>query len=181
MALLESTMTPLGTPCPDFALPGVDGRTWRRADFREPLLLVAVICNHCPYVQAIDDRLNDLAKTHAGRCAVVGISPNDAGAYPADGFEAMGARAALKGYVFPYLYDEDQSVARALGAVCTPDFFLYDGERKLRYRGCLDDNWKDAAAVTQQDLSQAIEALLAGRAPSPVQRPSMGCSIKWKA
>jgi thiol-disulfide isomerase/thioredoxin len=99
-------MTPLGSPCPDFALPGVDGRIWRRADFREPLLLVAVTCNHCPYVQAIDDRLNELAKAYAGRCAVVGINPNDAGAYPEDDFEAMRARAALKGYVFPYLHDE---------------------------------------------------------------------------
>jgi thiol-disulfide isomerase/thioredoxin len=181
LSLIESTMTPLGSPCPDFALPGVDGRIWRRADFREPLLLVAVTCNHCPYVQAIDDRLNELAKAYAGRCAVVGINPNDAGAYPEDDFEAMRARAALKGYVFPYLHDEDQSVARAFGAVCTPDFFLYDADRTLRYRGRLDDNWRDGSAVGQRDLARAIEALLKGEAPSPAQRPSMGCSIKWKA
>ena len=181
MALLESTMTPLGSPCPDFALPGVDGRTWARADFREPLLLIAVMCNHCPYVQAIDDRLNDLAKAYAGRCAVVGINPNDAVAYPDDDFAAMRARAALKGYAFPYLRDEDQSVARAFGAVCTPDFFLYDAARSLRYRGRLDDNWKDAAAVNHRDLARAMDALLGGEAPSPEQRPSMGCSIKWKS
>lgn len=180
MALIESTLTPLGSPCPAFSLPGVDGRTWGNGDFQTPLLLVAVICNHCPYVQALDDRLNDLAKTYAGRCAVVGISANDAARYPEDSFQAMGARAALKGYVFPYLYDADQSVARAFGAVCTPDFFLYDAARTLRYRGRLDDNWKEAAAVKQRDLAQAIEALLAGEAPSEVQRPSMGCSIKWK-
>ncbi|MBI3131812.1 MAG: thioredoxin family protein [Acidobacteria bacterium] len=181
MALLESTMTPLGSPCPDFALPGVDGRTWARADFREPLLLVAVMCNHCPYVQAIDDRLNDLAKAYAGRCAVVGINPNDAVAYPDDDFAAMRTRAALKGYAFPYLRDEDQSVARAFGAVCTPDFFLYDAARSLRYRGRLDDSWKDAAAVKHRDLAQAIEALLEGAEPVGDQRPSMGCSIKWKS
>jgi thiol-disulfide isomerase/thioredoxin len=180
LALIESTMTPLGSPCPEFALPGVDGRTWTRADFQSPLLLVAVICNHCPYVQAIDDRLNDLARAYAGRCAVVGISANDAVAYPADGFEAMRVRAAQKGYVFPYLYDEEQAVARAFGAVCTPDFFLYDAGQTLRYRGRLDDNWKDPAAVKQRDLAQAMDALLAGGAPSPEQRPSMGCSIKWK-
>ena len=180
MALTESTMTPLGSPCPAFSLPGVDGRTWTREAFREPLLLVVVLCNHCPYVQAVDDRINDLARAYAGRLAVVGISANDAEAYPEDRFEAMQARARAKGYVFPYLYDADQSVARAFGAVCTPDFFLYGPDRRLAYRGRLDDSWKDAAAVTRQDLRDAVEALLAGRAVDPDQRPSMGCSIKWK-
>ena len=180
MALMESGMVPLGAPCPGFALPGVDGAAWTRDQFKEPLLLVAVMCNHCPYVQAVDDRINQLAKDYAGRCAVVGINPNDAVAYPDDDFDAMKARAKAKGFAFPYLRDEDQSVARAFGAVCTPDFFLYDGERKLRYRGRLDDNWKDPGAVRAQDLREAIEALLAGREPAAMQRPSMGCSIKWK-
>lgn len=179
MALLESEVTPLGTPCPDFRLPGTDGRAWARADFQEPLLLVAFICNHCPYVQAVDDRLNQLAKVYAGRCAVVGISANDAVTYPADSFPAMQARVVDKGFVFPYLYDASQEVARAFGAVCTPDFFLYDAERQLRYRGRLDDNWKDAAAVTRHELAEALEALLAGREPAPA-RPSLGCSLKWK-
>jgi len=180
MALTESTMTPLGAPCPAFTLPGVDGRAWSRDDFREPALLVVVMCNHCPYVQAVDDRINDLAKAFAGRCAVVGISANDAEAYPADSFEAMRARAAQKGYAFPYLYDADQAVARALGAVCTPDFFLYGPDRRLAYRGRLDDAWKDPAAVTRPELREALEALLAGRPVSPDQRPSLGCSLKWK-
>lgn len=181
MALMESGMVALGTPCPDFRLPGVDGRTWARDDFRAELLLVVVMCNHCPYVQAVDDRINALAKAFAGRCDVVALNPNDAVAYPDDGFEAMQARAAAKGYAFPYLRDEDQSAARAFGAVCTPDFFLYDRDRRLRYRGRLDDHWKDPEGVKRQELRQAVEALLTGREPDPVQRPSMGCSIKWRA
>ena len=180
MALLESTMVPLGTACPDFTLPGVDGRLWSRDDFHTPALLVVVLCNHCPYVQAVDDRLNALAQAFARRCAVVAINPNDAVAYPEDSFETMRARAKAKGYVFPYLWDEDQQVARDLGAVCTPDFFLYDAHRHLAYRGRLDDNWKDPTKVRRQDLREAIEAVLAGQPGPEVQHPSMGCSIKWK-
>lgn len=181
MALTESTMVPLGMACPDFTLPGADGQLWSRDDFHCPALLVVVMCNHCPYVQAVDDRLNALATAYAGNCAVVAINANDAETYPDDSFKAMRARAKAKGYVFPYLWDEEQTVARALGAVCTPDFFLYDGHRKLVYRGRLDDNWKDAAHVTRQDLKEAIERVLAGEDPPEIQHPSMGCSIKWKA
>jgi peroxiredoxin len=181
MALLASTMVPLGSPCPPFALPGVDGRVHTQDDFTAPALLLAVMCNHCPYVQAVDGRINDLARAFAGRCDVVGINPNDAEAYPEDSFEAMQARAARLGFVFPYLHDPDQAVARALGAVCTPDFFLYDGQRRLAYRGRLDDNWKDAAAVSKEDLREAIEDLLRGFPPDGPQKPSMGCSIKWKS
>ena len=180
MALVESSMVALGNPCPDFSLPGVDGRSWSRSDFKSELLLVVVMCNHCPYVQAVDDRINRLARACAGRCDVVAINPNDATAYPEDGFEAMRERAKLKDYAFPYLWDEDQSVARRFGALCTPDFFLYDQNRILRYRGRLDDNWKDPDAVKRRDLREAIEALLEGSEPETLQRPSMGCSIKWK-
>ncbi len=180
MALTESTMTPLGSPCPGFDLPGVDGRRWTRDVFRAPLLLVVVMCNHCPYVQAVDDRINALARDYEGRCDVVAINPNDAAAYPEDSFAEMRARAARKGYVFPYLHDESQAVARAFGAVCTPDFFLYDGARRLAYRGRLDDHWKDESAVTRRDLRDAIDALLAGRSAPVGQIPSMGCSIKWR-
>jgi len=180
MALTESALTPLGTPCPAFRLPGVDGRDWGLEDFRAPLLLVVVMCNHCPYVQAVDDRINDLAGDFAGRCDVVAISANDAEAYPEDSFAAMQARARTKGYRFPYLYDECQAVARAFGAVCTPDFFLYDPARTLAYRGQLDDSWKDPAAVTRHDLREAIQALLAGQPAAAEQKPSLGCSIKWK-
>lgn len=181
MALTESTMIPLGTACPDFTLPGVDGQLWSRDDFHCPALLVVVMCNHCPYVQSIDDRLNALARDYADRCAVVAINANDAETYPDDSFKAMRARAKAKGYVFPYLWDQEQTVARALGAACTPDFFLYDGHRRLVYHGRLDDNWKDAAHVTRQNLREAIEGVLAGGDPPEIQHPSMGCSIKWKA
>jgi peroxiredoxin len=181
MPLMESTMVPLGTACPDFTLPGVDGRLWSLRDFHCPALLVVVMCNHCPYVQAIDDRLDALARAYAGRCAVVGINANDAVTHPDDSFAAMQARAQTKGYAFPYLWDEEQTVARALNAACTPDFFLYDSHRRLQYRGRLDDNWKDASRVTRQELQEAIEGVLAGREPLEVQQPSMGCSIKWRS
>jgi len=180
MALLESTMVPLGAPCPDFTLPGVDGRLWSLHDFHTPALLVVVMCNHCPYVQAVDDRLNALARAYAGRCAVVGINANDAVTYPDDSFEAMRRRAQTKGFVFPYPWDQGPPVARDPGAVCTPDFFLYDSHRRLSYRGRLDDNWKDAARVARQELREAIEGVLAGNEPQEVQHPSMGCSIKWR-
>ena len=139
------------------------------------------MCNHCPYVQAIDDRLDALARAYAGRCAVVGINANDAVTHPDDSFAAMQARAQAKGYAFPYLWDEEQTVARALNAACTPDFFLYDSHRRLQYRGRLDDNWKDASRVTRQELQEAIEGVLAGREPLEIQQPSMGCSIKWRS
>lgn len=179
MALLESTMVPLGSPCPDFTLPDIAGRIRSRDEFRAPLLLVVFMCNHCPYVQAVDDRINDLARTFAGRCDLIGINSNDASAYPEDSHEAMKHRAALKGYLFPYLRDEGQDVARTFGAVCTPDFFLYGPDRHLAYRGRLDDNWKDATAVQSADLREAMETLLAGQALLRPQHPSMGCSIKW--
>ena len=180
MSLLESTRVALGSPCPDFALPGVDGKLWHRDDFRAPVLLIVVMCNHCPYVQAVDGRVNALAKAFMGRCDVVGLNANDAEAYPEDSFDAMRSRAQTLGFVFPYLRDESQTVTKALGAVCTPDFFLYDGDRKLRYRARLDDNWKEATLVTRQELRTAIEALLSGQPIPEPQRPSMGCSIKWK-
>lgn len=181
MTMLESTMVPLGTACPDFTLPGVDGRLWSRDDFHTPALLVVVMCNHCPYVQAVDGRINALAQAYAGRCSVVAISANDAVAYPEDSFETMRSRAKAKAYVFPYLWDEDQSLVRTLGAACTPDFFLYDSHRHLVYRGRLDDNWKEPDRVTRQELRAAIEAVLDGLSPDSDQRPSLGCSIKWKA
>lgn len=180
MALLESTLTPLGAQCPDFALPGTDGRTWSRDDFHATALLVVVMCNHCPYVQAVDDRINALAQSFKGRCDVVAINPNDAEAYPDDNFQSMQARAIEKGYAFPYLQDVSQAVAKAFGAVCTPDFFLYDAHRNLIYRGRLDDNWKHPAAVQHQELQDAILAVLSGELVSEFQRPSLGCSIKWR-
>jgi len=181
MALMESGMVPLGRPCPEFSLPGVDGRTWKSREFRTPALLVVFMCNHCPYVQAVDDRINALAAEFKGRCEVVGINANDAEQYPEDSFEAMGHRAEEKGFVFRYLYDASQETARAFGAVCTPDFFLYGPDRRLVYRGRLDDNWKEAEKVSRRELHEAIAALLEGKKLRASQKPSMGCSIKWKS
>ena len=179
---VETPAAQLGTPCPAFALPAVDGKGYALQDFdRARVLVVMFICNHCPYVQAVEDRLILLARELGPRgAAFVGVCSNDATTYPDDAFDKLADRWRRKGYGFPYLHDEQQEVARAFGAVCTPDIFVYDAERRLAYRGRIDDSWKDASKVTQRDLANAIEALLAGQRPSPVQRPSMGCSIKWK-
>lgn len=183
MALTYTPNPELGRPCPDFTLPGVDGRTYSLRDFEgEKALLVMFICNHCPYVKAIEDRLIALGRHFLNSpVKIVAICSNDATVKTDDSFENLKKRAEEKGYPFPYLHDESQQVAKAFDAVCTPDFFLYDGSMKLAYRGRLDDSWKDPAAVKSEELKAAIEALVAGRAPSPEQKPSMGCSIKWKA
>jgi peroxiredoxin len=179
---VETPPPALGTPCPDFRLPGVDGKTHARDDFAaSPVLVVMFICNHCPYVQAVEERLIRLGREVGPRGAqLVGICANDAVSYPDDAFDKLAARARARGYSFPYLHDETQEVARAFGAVCTPDIFVYDRARRLAYRGRIDDSWKDEAKVQRRDLAEAIEALLAGHPPSPEQRPSMGCSIKWR-
>jgi peroxiredoxin len=179
----------LGAPCPDFQLPAVDdesyrlGRTYRLADFeRAPVLVVMFICNHCPYAQAVEDRLIRMARDFGARgAAFVGVCSNDAVTYPDDAFDKLAERWRRKQYGFPYLHDEAQDVARAFGAVCTPDIFVYDRERRLAYRGRIDDSWKDESKVQKRELADAVEALLDGRRPSPEQRPSIGCSIKWKS
>jgi peroxiredoxin len=179
-----STMLELGTPAPDFSLINVDGRTVSLADFAgHPALLVIFLCNHCPYVKHIAPSLAQIAaELQARGIAVVGISSNDASAYPADSPEQMVHEAEAQGYTFPYLYDEDQSVARAYKAACTPDFFLFDREQKLVYRGQLDSSRpSNGVPVTGDDLRAAVNALLAGQPIPEPQRPSMGCNIKWKA
>ncbi|RAL20769.1 thioredoxin family protein [Lujinxingia litoralis] len=182
MALLETRAPAPGTPAPDFALPDTQGTLVRRDDFAQaPVLVVMFICNHCPYVQAVLDRLVALGRTWpADQVAFVAISANDAERYPQDGPDAMAELASQYDFPFPYLYDQTQEVARAYGAVCTPDFFVYDQQRTLAYCGRLDDNWKDPAARTRRDLHDAILALLDGERPVEEQHPSMGCSIKWK-
>src|SRR5882757_4800439 len=179
---VESTAAHSGAPSPDFRLPAVDGKTYARDDFAAaPVLVVMFICNHCPYVNAVEDRLIALHREFApSGVAFVGICANDAVSYPDDGFDALAERWRSKGYGFPYLHDETQDVARAFGAVCTPDIFVYDGQRRLAYRGRIDDSWKDSTRVTRRELSQALDALLAGRAPPADARPTLGCSIKWK-
>lgn len=192
MAVASSTAPTLGTPAPAFDLPAsnpeASGDRVSLESFSDAkALLVVFTCNHCPYAIAVEDRLIDLAETFAARgLATVAISSNDAEAYPADSFENMSARAAEKGYPFPYLYDESQEVARAYVAVCTPDFFLYDAGHRLVYAGRMDDGrttrpGRPGSEPTTRDLAEAIERVLAGEPPLAEQVPSMGCSIKWKA
>jgi len=182
MALTENRDIPLGTPCPSFRLTSVDGREVSSEDFRdEPVLVVLFICNHCPYVQAVEDRIIALAREYGPKgVAFVGICSNDPTDYPDDKPERLLERWRRKGYGFPYLVDTTQDVARAFGAVCTPDIFVYDAERRLAYHGRIDDNWKDERAVTRRELAAALDALLAGQRPAAQQHPSMGCSIKWR-
>jgi thiol-disulfide isomerase/thioredoxin len=145
------------------------------------VLVVLFICNHCPYVQAVEDRLIRLAREYGSRgVQLVAVCSNDAVTYPDDAFDKITTRWRDKGYGFPYLYDEAQTMAVDFGAVCTPDIFVYDRDRKLAYRGRIDDSWKDEAKVTKRELASALDALLAGGRPPVEQRPSMGCSIKWK-
>ena len=181
---IASTMMPLGTSAPDFALPDTDGTTVRRDDFaRAPALLVMFICNHCPYVQHVRPELARLGREYRDRgVGVVAISSNDIERYPDDSPERMKEEKEAAGYTFPYLFDETQEVARAYGAACTPDFFLFDASRKLVYRGQLDDSRPgNDKPVTGRDLRAALDAVLA-REPVPAeQRPSIGCSIKWRS
>ena len=185
MALTHSHEPKLGSQAPDFSLPGVDGKTYSLTSFSNAKALVVIfMCNHCPYVIAVQDRINALTREYAPKgVALIGINPNDAKKYPDDNFDAMKARAKELGYVFPYVRDDSQEVARAYGAFCTPDFFTYaseGGKFLLRYAGRLDDNWKNSSAVTRRELAGALDVILAGKAPSVNQTPSMGCSIKWK-
>ena len=179
---VSSNIPQLGSRCPDFRLPATDGKICGRDDFAgAPVLVVMFICNHCPYVKAVEDRLLDLVRSYSPRgVQFVGICSNDAANYPEDGFDKMRERWKLKNYGFPYLHDESQAVAHAFDAVCTPDILVYDKDQRLAYRGRIDDSWKDAAKVTRRDLADAIEALVNGKRPSPEQRASMGCSIKWR-
>jgi peroxiredoxin len=176
-------MLPLGTPAPDFRLPDFDGRVHALDDCRDaPALLVAFVCNHCPFVKHLREGFAAFVREYAPRgLAVVAINPNDLEAYPQDGPEAMRREAEEFGYRFPYLLDESQSVARAYRAACTPDFFLFDAGRRLVYRGQFDDSRPgNGRPVTGADLRAAVDATLAGRAPAAEQFPSLGCNIKWR-
>lgn len=180
MALTHTPAGEIGSRCPDFNLPKVTGGIGARSEYLGRAFVVMFICNHCPYVKAIEDRLITLGHDlKAKGVGLVAICSNDAKSYPDDSFESLRQRAVDKKYSFDYLYDESQAVARAFGAVCTPDFFLYDGEGQLTYRGRLDDSWKDPQAVTHRELFEAALATAQGRPLNPEQVPSMGCSIKW--
>jgi peroxiredoxin len=183
---MTSTSDPLarGMSAPDFALPGTDGRTWTYADGAGPHgLVVMFICNHCPFVQAVVDRIVlDVRALRDIGIGSVAISSNDAVAYPEDSFDRMRVFARQHGFDFPYLYDESQQVARAYGAVCTPDFFGFDRERTLQYRGRLDASGRQPPGPdTRRELHEAMEQIArTGNGPT-VQHQSIGCSIKWKA
>ena len=180
MALTESTMVKLGSSAHDFSLPDTNGNSVNLTDFKSDTLVVIFTCNHCPYAKAVEDRLIALGNDYKGKTDFVLISSNEIENYPDDAPEKMAERHSEKNYPFPYLFDETQEVARAYGAVCTPDIFLYDSDRKLRYRGRLDDNWKDPENVTREELRKAIDSVLSGREIDFDQVPSMGCNIKWK-
>jgi peroxiredoxin len=184
MVKTASTMLPLGSQAPDFSLPNVDGRTVALADFAaQPALLVVFMCNHCPFVIHVRKELSRFAKDYRAKgIAIVGISSNDIGTHPQDGPEEMKREHAAADYTFPYLYDATQTVAHAYHAACTPDFFLFDKERKLVYRGQFDDSRPQSnIPVTGADLRAACDAVLAGGPVTAEQKPSIGCNIKWKA
>jgi peroxiredoxin len=184
MAATPSTMVPLGTAAPDFRLPDTEGKEVSLADFaKSKALLVAFICNHCPFVKHIRGQLAQLARDYQAKgAAFVAINSNDITMHPDDAPAKMVEEKRSAGYTFPYLFDETQAVAKAYRAACTPDFFLYDSARKLVYRGQMDasrpgnDKPNDAA-----DLRAALDAVLAGKPAAAQQVPSIGCNIKWKA
>ncbi len=185
MALLHSSESVLGSIAPSFSLPGVDGRTYSLDSFKNQKgLLIVFMCNHCPYVIAVHERLSRLARDFAPKgIAVLGINSNDPLYKDADSFENMVKTAKEWDLAFPYVFDESQDVAKSFDAVCTPDPYLYENTESgflLRYRGRVDDSWKDPTTVKEESLKVAMESLLRGEGPQRQMIPSMGCSIKWK-
>jgi len=184
MALTPSTMLPLGTTAPDFRLPDTNGKTVSLADFKDkPALLVIFMCNHCPYVKHIRAGLSQLARDCLPRgAAIVGINANDVANYPEDSPARMAQEVKSAGYIFPYLYDETQAIAKAYRAACTPDIYLFDKNRNLVYRGQFDDSRPgNGIPITGKDLRAALDAVLAGKPVPADQKASIGCNIKWKS
>ena len=183
MARTESTMLALGTMAPDFALPDVaHARVMSRDEIQDGKpLLVMFISRHCPYVIHVAKEIARIGQDYAGRVSMVAVAANDVEGYPEDAPTSMQAMAREFGFVFPILYDESQEVAKAYAAACTPDFFLFDAEGKLAYRGQLDDaRPRNDRPVTGKDLRAALDAVLSGQAPTTEQFPSLGCNIKWR-
>lgn len=184
MAATPSTMLPLGTSAPDFRLTALDGRTVARDDLADrPALLVTFISNHCPYVRHVAAEIARIGREYQPKgVAVVAINANDVEAYPDDSPARMVEFAAANGFTFPYLFDASQAVAAAFHAACTPDFFLFDAQRRLVYRGQLDGaRPSNEVPVDGRDLRAALDAVLAGRPVPEPQLPSLGCNIKWRA
>ena len=183
-AIPISTLLDLGTQAPEFSLPNVDGKTVSLSDFADQAgLLVIFMCNHCPFVIHLREGLAEFGKEYQAKgLAIVGINANDVANYPDDSPERMAAEVRQAGYTFPYLYDESQEVAQRYRAACTPDFFLFDRDRRLVYRGQFDDSRPDSGIpVTGKDLRAACDQVLAGKPVEDQQKPSIGCNIKWKA
>jgi len=180
MAAVESQMLPLGTRAPAFSLPDADGQTHTLAEAADAYL-VMFICNHCPFVKHLRQELARLGREYGGRnVAIYAINSNDINTHPGDSPEKMKEEAATWGYTFPYLYDADQSVAKAYRAACTPDFYVFDRDRSLVYRGQLDGSRpSNDVPVDGKDLRAALDAVLAGKPVSENQKPSIGCNIKW--
>lgn len=178
-----STMLALGTSAPQFSLPDPDGKIVSLSDFDgAPALVVIFMCNHCPFVKHVAPGLANLAREYQDKgVAVVGVNPNDIANYPDDSPQKMAEASKEYGYTFPYLLDESQAVAKAYRAACTPDFFVFDGDRQLVYRGQMDDSRPSLdLPVTGADLRAALDAVLDGRSVTAEQKPSVGCNIKWK-
>ena len=171
----------LGAEAPQFDLPGVDGQSHSLDSYADANVLVLVqSCNHCPYVQAWEGRLSAIASDYADRgVRVVAVNSNDVVSHPEDSFEEMQKRSREQGFTYAYLYDEPQAVAQALGAERTPEVFVYDRDRQLRYHGAIDDN-RDETGVSQQYLRDALDALLAGSDPAVAETPAVGCTVKWR-
>lgn len=183
MARTESTMLPLGTKAPDFSLADPAGKKVALKDFAgKPALLVMFICNHCPYVKHVAEALAQLGRDYQARgVGVVAINSNDVATHPDDSPAKMAEESQLRGYTFPYLFDDSQAVAKAYHAACTPDFFVFDKDQKLAYRGQLDASRPgNGIPVSGEDLRAALDAVLSGKPVSERQKASLGCNIKWK-
>lgn len=173
----------LGSQAPYFSLKGTDGKIYSLESFKEATALVIIFtCNHCPYAQAYEQRICSLAEMYRDQgVQFVAICSNDSRGYPQDSYENMVEKSRSLGFPFPYLHDETQVTAKAYDAACTPECYVFNGERQLCYHGRIDDNYRDPSHVTQTELADAIEALIEGRPPEATLTPAMGCSIKWKA
>jgi peroxiredoxin len=179
---VSSVGLPIGSSMVDFALKGVDGRTYGIKSFEDKKAVVVVFsCNHCPYVQAYETRMVDLQRDYLPRgVTMVAINSNDETGYPEDSFPNMVKRAKDRSFNFPYVRDESQNVARQYGAICTPHVFAFDNNRQLQYKGRIDDNWRDSGSVKVRDLRNALDAILMGKTPPVQETRPYGCSIKWK-
>ena len=178
----NSTTLHIGDSMPAFSLPATDGLSIDSQMIKDPVVCVVFTCNHCPYAEAYEDRFIDLAKDFDQEgVQIVLISSNDTQNYPEDSFEHMKLKHQEKGYPFPYCYDESQDVAKAFGALCTPHCFVFNQDRQLKYKGRVDDNWKEPENVTERNLYNALRALVDGDEPPAHEVNAIGCSIKWKA